>query len=406
MKIVQVVEHHSENMGYSDVCLSKKFSSLDNEMHVVTTTGNVYFGSKVFKDIFSDFLGSEEVSPGYKFINGYHLHRLKYIRLPFFGVYILNLSSQIDKIKPDIIQTGELISLSTFQIAILSLYKKFIFTTEVHIHKSVFAPCKKYLELYRERKIKNYLKYFFFIIKNKIYRIFAGSIISFSLKSCYPISEDAAEIASDYLGISKKKIKIQTLGTDCSIFYPNKKNNKKLRCILGYNESDFVIIYTGRLTDEKKPDILAKAINVLNLQGHKNIKCLFIGSGYLEGEILKNINCKILKFMPYSQLADYYNLSDLGVWPAQESTSQIDILACGKPIIIDCKSGTPERANGSGYLYETNSVSDLADKILKIKESDKYDLMCSKAIEKVKKNYSWEIIAKNYINDYKTFIKN
>ena len=110
--------------------------------------------------------------------------------------------------------------------------------------------------------------------------------------------------------------------------------------------------------------------------------------------------------MPYSQLADYYNLSDLGVWPAQESTSQIDILACGKPIIIDCKSGTPERANGSGYLYETNSVSDLADKILKIKESDKYDLMCSKAIEKVKKNYSWEIIAKNYINDYKTFIKN
>ena len=117
MKIVQLAEYHSEKMGYSDVCLPKKFSELGNEAHVVTSTGNIYFGSKIFSEIFSGFLGSAENPAGYKFVNGYHLHRLNYIRTPF-GVYLKNLRKVLNQINPDIVQAGELTSLSTFQLAL------------------------------------------------------------------------------------------------------------------------------------------------------------------------------------------------------------------------------------------------------------------------------------------------
>jgi len=109
--------------------------------------------------------------------------------------------------------------------------------------------------------------------------------------------------------------------------------------------------------------------------------------------------------MPYYKLVDYYNLSSLGVWPAQESTSQIDILACGKPIIITNKSGTPDRAIDSGYLYNHGSSRDLADKILKVKDSKNYKNFCFNAEKKARELYNWEVIAKEYISDYKIFFK-
>ena len=34
--------------------------------------------------------------------------------------------------------------------------------------------------------------------------------------------------------------------------------------------------------------------------------------------------------------------AEIGIWPTQESTSQLDALACGLPIIINENTGTPE----------------------------------------------------------------
>ena len=179
MKIVQLVESHTEKMGYSDVCLPKALNSLGHDVSVVTTTGNSYFNTPEYNDIFKDFL-TEKNKEGVKKLEEYTIYRLNSLRTPF-GIYIKNLYKTIKQIKPDIVQAGELISLSTLQCAILSIFLPFKFTVECHIHKSVFG--NSLIKGSPLKKIKKIIK--------KIFNFLSVRLISFTMEKCYPISQDS-----------------------------------------------------------------------------------------------------------------------------------------------------------------------------------------------------------------------
>ena len=49
MKIVQLVDHHSENMGYSDVCLSKSLSKLGNDVFVISSNFKANYNQNFHK---------------------------------------------------------------------------------------------------------------------------------------------------------------------------------------------------------------------------------------------------------------------------------------------------------------------------------------------------------------------
>ena len=395
MKIVQLVESHSEKMGYSDVCLSKAFNYLGHDVSVVTTTENSYFNTSEYNDIFKNFL-YEKNQLGKKEADGYTLYRLEYIKTPF-GIYIRDLYTTIKKINPDVVQAGELISLSTLQCAILSIFLPFKFTVECHIHASVFnisASEKNFI-----KKIKKSLK--------KYFNFFQVFIISILMQKCYPISKDSYDICNKFFFIPKKKLLIRTLGTDLSTFYKYDKFPLDFKVALGFNKNDIVCIYTGRLTNEKGPHILKDAINFLQKKGHSRFKGLFIGSGsksYCE-KFKNNSNLKLLPFVEYRELNQYYNMSNIGVWPKQESTSQIDALGAGLVIIINHNSGVIDRAENSGLIYKEGSHIDLADKILELKNDKFREQMSRNAINKSIKLYDWKLIAQKYVEDYKKMIQ-
>ena len=71
-------------------------------------------------------------------------------------------------------------------------------------------------------------------------------------------------IAHKMFGVPYHKIKVQTLGVD-ALLYNNKIDDSVLakRKSLGYSNEDIVCIYTGKITDEKKPLLLCKAIEEL-----------------------------------------------------------------------------------------------------------------------------------------------
>ena len=105
------------------------------------------------------------------------------------------------------------------------------------------------------------------------------------------------------------------------------------------------------------------------------------------------------------QLNNYYNISDIGVWPKQESTSQLDALSAGLPIVITNESGVVERSFDSGLTYENNSANNMAKQIIKILNKDLYLKFSKNAIKKSYKKYSWGIIAKEYEIDYLNYLK-
>tara|TARA_B100001248_G_C27072152_1_gene314441 strand:- start:188 stop:577 length:390 start_codon:yes stop_codon:yes gene_type:complete len=120
---------------------------------------------------------------------------------------------------------------------------------------------------------------------------------------------------------------------------------------------------------------------------------------------IDNDFCKILDFVNYKELNKFYNISDIGVWPKQESTSQLDALATGLSIIISDQSGVKERAINSGLLYQEGSKLDLAKKILKLGDEKLRLKMSESSINKSREIYDWRIIAKKYENDYKKLLK-
>jgi glycosyltransferase involved in cell wall biosynthesis len=398
MKIAIVNHWHTEGMGYSDNLLPKALAKLGHEVHVVVGNANYYYYEPRYKEVYEPVLGPAIVGCGVKEVDGYTLHRLPFYHYcPFkskihrfeeFG--ILNLYMYLKRLQPDIIQTLAINTIVSYHSAhYVKHFNKKLFT-ECHIHESVYNPHDKRFRLIYNN-INPFLRY---INKHTVI--------------CYPIAPDVANIVSKYYKVPKEKQKIQSLGVDTDIFHPITDNDTKavineLRKDLGVDQNDIVCIYTGRLSDDKKPKLLADAIEELQAK-NKKFKGLFVGSGKSEDiEYIKSKKgCIFVPFVPAKELPKFYWAADIGIWPREESTSQIDAMACGLPLILSDQISVLERVNGNGLLYREGDVEDLANKIVKLEEKAVRLKMAKVGIERAMNELSWMAIAKERVNDYES----
>ena len=177
-----------------------------------------------------------------------------------------------------------------------------------------------------------------------------------------------------------------------------------LRRSLGFGQDEIVCIYTGRFSPGKNPQLLADAVEILQRRGEK-IRGLFLGNG-TESEveyIRSKQGCYIHPFVTVRDLPKYYRIADIGVWPREESTSQLDAAACGVPIIVSNKIHVTERVDGNGFLYDEGNADDLAEKILQMKSPALRKQFSAVGIEKVHREFSWKTLAAQRIEDYNNF---
>jgi glycosyltransferase involved in cell wall biosynthesis len=241
-------------------------------------------------------------------------------------------------------------------------------------------------------------------------RTIPGKLVNFVTTRSYPATIDALDIAVNYYGISRSKVRLAPLGVDTDFFCPLPENNdagqikSERRSELKLHQDHILCIYTGRFTTGKNPLLLAKAIDSLVSNGEP-FEALFMGNGEQADEIKKCKGCVVHDFVPYHELPDYYTIADIGVWPKQESTSMIDAAACGLPIVISNKVQAEERVEGNGLTYLENDTEDLANVILKLKDKNLRNKLSKAGILKTKENFSWDKIAKVRVEDYKLFVK-
>lgn len=395
MKIALITSWYSEGMGYAENMLPKTFAELGHEVHLISANVQVYFNSPDYEKTYQKLLGPAIVAPETKIIDGYTLHRLNH-SFSSNKIHLLNIEECLKSIDPDIIQTFELDEPATTAAAAFSKQNGKKLFTESHMHKSVFYKS-------RGKRIKGILKKV--LPKEKHLKL-----INQQTKICYPIAEDVAELAVNYFGIDSKKIKIQSLGVDTALFrlpIGDEQNSRdELRKELGLSKEDIVCIYTGRFAKDKDPHTLALAIEFLS-ETNSNIKGLFVGNGTPEDiDFIKTKkNCVVKNFVKVSELNKYYWLADIGVWPRQESTSQLDAAACGLPLILSNQIHVKERVEGNGYLYEEGDFKDLAKKIMSLFDKNIRTSFGLIGNNKVMEKYSWKAIAQERIDDYKKAIK-
>lgn len=392
MRIVLLADWHSEKMGYSDNFLPKALASLGHEVHLVASNAQVYFNTWAYKETFEPFLGPGVVDCGVKPVDGYTLHRLPYGE--WRGrVRIKGLVGKLRSLRPQIVQAGEFMSLVTYEAALakpLLGYKLFV---ESHLHASVFPP------VIRKGGIRERINWF-------VYAATIGRLVSAVSEKCYPISIDAADIVVQFCGVQKHKVEVRPLGVDTDLFKPasdeaSQQARLRLREQLGFSHSDIVCIYTGRFSGEKGVLCLARAIGNLVAQGEP-FRGLFVGNGNRADveSIRAYPGCVVHPFVPARELPPFYWAADIGVWPKQESTSQLDAAACGLPIILSDRVKVRERIDGNGLVYEEDNPHDLARQIGVLADPEIRRRMGEYGARKMREHFSWSRIAKQHVQDY------
>jgi len=196
-----------------------------------------------------------------------------------------------------------------------------------------------------------------------------------------------------------------------SVMIPNGVNlernesNKKIKLEGAQN-----ILFWGRISPEKGVDLL---IHSAKFVLEKNPMCHFYIIG--DGPELKSIkklsenlgiqkNIHYTGFLSYEEIVKYANSADITVFPSKFENSPISILeamSIGKPIVSTDIGGIPEIVNNyeNGLLAKLDSKN-ISEKLIILLKDKELRNKLSKNAFKTAKKFSWDIIAKNYIEYY------
>jgi glycosyltransferase involved in cell wall biosynthesis len=396
MKIAMVSDWFAEQMGYSENCLPKAVASLGHEVHLITANVKPYFDSPNYEEIYQPFIGPGIVPCASKTLDGYVLHRLPHGRWRGH-LRIQGLRRKLLELRPDIVQTFDVFSLTTVEAALLRARAGYRLFLESHLHASVLS--RENSGPHRIQKMRRWAK------KNSV-----GKLIGLATEKCYPISSDAAEIVAEVSGIPDTKIEICSLGVDTDLFSPaldaaSRRHREELRKHLGFSNTDIVCIYTGRFSKDKNPACLARAIDLLSRK-RQPFHGLFVGNGpQSEVEVIRSATaCSIHHFVPFDQLPGFYRAADIGVWPRQESTSQLDAAACGLPLVLSSRVQVTERVEGNGLKYQEDNIEDLASKLSSLADPGLRQRLGQSGCQKMRDRFSWHAIARQRVRDYEASV--
>ena len=181
-------------------------------------------------------------------------------------------------------------------------------------------------------------------------------------------------------------------------------SRRDLRCKFGFQDTDIVIIYVGRLCKEKGTKELIEAFNAIE---QKNIKLLIVGSFYfgadLKGDFEKQLHKLVEKkknqivftgFVSNSDIGKYYHCADIAVlpstWNEPAGLTMIEAMAAGLPVITTNSGGIPEYVgNDSAIIIDKNAenfTDNLKEKIIELaNDSEARKTIGKRALEKSQK---------------------
>jgi glycosyltransferase involved in cell wall biosynthesis len=347
MRIIHIEDFFHPDAGYQVNVLSKyqvrkgyEVTIMSSEMSKIPDRLKSFFGYSDIQDRDRDFTIRTSVNV---------------IRVPilFFysgrAIYTFKLFKLVNKLKPDIIFVHGNDSFAGIIYTFLSSRLKYPVIMDNHMLE--MATSNKFHKLYRwfYRKTISPI-----IVKNEI------TIIRM-------VNDDF--IISN-LGIPLRLTPVISFGTDLMQFHPDENQRHSVRKKYNIDFTDFVVLYMGKLSEDKGVLLLANACKE-KFKSSKKITIVVVGNvateyGKQVEETLISSENKVLRFptQKYQDLPDFYLLSDLVVFPKQCSLSFFDAQACGIPVIAEDNSINSSRMRSrNGLLFRSADESALREKI-------------------------------------------
>lgn len=215
--------------------------------------------------------------------------------------------------------------------------------------------------------------------------------------------------------VPQDKIRVLYNCIDTGLFREKDINRKAWRERFNIKESDRVIVFVGRLSEEKGIDQLLLALDNVNTE---NIKVLIVGSLMYNNNIWDAYQEKIVNlakkhkemvvftgYISQQELPDLYNLADISVlpsmWDEPAGLTMIESLACGTPVITTRSGGIPEYVESGAVILDRNDnlPKEIAKSIdLLLSDIDMYQSYRKNGIERIRKNFSTEHYLEKFLD--------
>lgn len=212
-----------------------------------------------------------------------------------------------------------------------------------------------------------------------------------------------------------RNVHIVPTGIEIERFYKennNKKEIEKLRNDLGFDKNDFVILFVGRIAEEKNINLLLDSQNIINKK-YKNCKILIVGDGpdleNLKKQYSKNKSIVFAGKVPWENIPKYYLLANVFATASTSETQGLTVIeACAAslpPICINDESFTNvviDDLNGKIFNTKKEYIKIIENLIL-----DKQTLKrLSNQARVSSETYSSKYYASRVLDVYKKAIEN
>lgn len=240
----------------------------------------------------------------------------------------------------------------------------------------------------------------------KIYTLTLGKIV---LKTADMVVLSATAYVEDALrlGVPMNKIKVIHRGVDVQIYCPNPERRKAFREKLGLKDDEMMVLFAGRLVLVKGLEYFVEAAKAL-LEENRKLKFIVAGDGVLRGKYQEEAwhFRDNIRFIGYRyDMEDVMNAADIFVLSSISEgcpNAVIEAGACAKPVVATCVGAAPDIIvdGETGLLVKPRSVNSLCEGLQKILASQDTDGMGKKAMERIRKFFSWNAVASQWEKVY------
>lgn len=394
LRIAHVVDFYMDGFGYQENLLPKWHARHGHDSHVVTS--DRYVNNGHYEDTFGAVLGDRIVGPGIVERDGYSVHRLRSVCEWRTRIWLRGLRRKISDIQPDVIMAHSTTSPTAFRLARIAKSMGIPLVIDSHMVFSVADNSPVGRGFYRGLKWLTAL------------------LLTPHVTRYYGVAQECCDFLVQAQGVPPAKVNLLPLGVDGEIFQPDAAGGAEVRKALGLAKSDLLVLQTGKMTRDKGPDYLARAIAPIMVD-YPEVHVLFLGSGDREyaNEVRSSLldsnvadRAHWLPLVPVEQLSSYFSAADVTVFPRASSLSSLEAAGCGSAVVMtDLPAGQWRAESGVGVTFETDNVNSLREVLERLLlDGEMREHLAARALESIQQNYSYDAVATNLEQDFHAII--
>lgn len=304
------------------------------------------------------------------------------------------------------------------RLYVMSKYPKILLKNE--FDRVIVVTNSTLFLIFKNKKVANkYKDKVIYYLHNEVRALFKCEKEISSIKALIGISQFVNTSFRNLMpSLQDNQCYVLKNGVDTDRFtYRDEKKILEFRQKFGLDKDDFIVIFAGRLVDEKGALETIKAVKACK---DEKIKLLIVGAGFYSSDVVDNYALQLKKeaqsiknrivftgYIDYDDMPSLYHLGNVAVlpsmWDEPAGMTMVEAIVSGLPLITTNSGGIPEyipRELAVILERDDDLVENISTSIIKIKKNGNNHYYINDAYKK----FIYDVNLHNYYNNFKKII--